>query len=177
VIPGDRRGARLQTKPTAVYSAGPAFAVGFFAKTARRRRGIALRRRRISRRAQFGRATKIDPQLSAFVMGPLVEISRTVFAVDSTRETLENERRASTQSSASPARRSGRDSNGVENIFGARRREQGHTAGIISQRFAARFLESSLYPGGRERIFFARAHRQFPRRGDSRQFSLSPGSQ
>src|SRR6266516_1476172 len=106
-------------------------------------------------------------------MGPLVEISRTVFAVGSTRETLENERRASTQSSASPPRRSGRDSSGVENIFGTRRREQGHAAGIISHRFAARFLESSLYPGGRERIFFARAHRQFPRRRDSRQCSLS----
>src|SRR5207244_7985294 len=41
---------------------------------------------------------------------------------------------------ASPARRSGRDGSGVENIFGTRWREQGHTAGIISHRFEARFL-------------------------------------
>src|SRR5439155_25787569 len=109
---------------------GPAFAVGFFAKTARRRRGVALRRRRISRHARFGPATKIDPQLSAFVMGPLVEISRTVFAVGSTRETLENERRASTQSSASPARRSGRDGSGLEDRFCTSWCEQVHTAGL-----------------------------------------------
>src|SRR5437763_9678663 len=174
---GDRRRARLQTKSTAVYAAGPAFAPGFFAKAARRRRSVALRRRRISRRARFGWATKIDPRLSAFVVGPLVEISGTVFAVGTTRETLENEWCASTQSSASPPRRFGRFGSGVENIFGTRPLVRGHTAGIISHRFAARFLESSLYPRGRERIFLARAHRQFPCRGDSRQCGLSAGSQ
>src|SRR5207248_10508724 len=35
-----------------------------------------------------------------------------------------------THSSASPARRAGRDSNGVEIIFGTRRREQSHAVGI-----------------------------------------------
>src|SRR5207302_558214 len=83
VIPGRCRGARLQTKPTALHTALPAFAPGFFAKPTGRRRSVAFRRRWISRPSRSERAKKIHPRLSAFFVGSLVEISRTILAAGS----------------------------------------------------------------------------------------------